>query len=556
MSILVIVLNILGLISVTIVFIFSCLGFGKLFLKIINENILKYELGYIGIIGIFNKILLVYITSIFTNHGYIHNIVLLAVGLLSFFLIDKINFKIFKKVFIIILFTFSFFLISKTHDDFGYYHLPFALNLVENKIQFGLGNLNLAFRHHSSILFLNSVTYYPYFNNYLFNLPNYVLLIFINLILINEILINKNKLLLLLFSIFFFILINIKFTRLSEYGTDIIGQFISIVFFLHFIKIYYYKDIQNKNIVLLIILFLIIISIKSYFIPYVVVIIYLMFLMKKNFLNIYKKISYNLYFFSILFILLNYFLSFISTGCLVYPIQITCVGESYDWSLSLNEIERMNIWLELWSKSGAGPGYQEVDKNFYISNFNWLQNWFNNYFFTKVTDYILINTIIILVVFIIFKSQIKFFRFDQKKIAILIPIIFIFILWFIKHPALRYGGYLPLSLMLFFLFSLIFKENEINHKNYKKKINVIILFVVIIFNIKNLIRLNDEYKTDNEYKFENFPFYFIKEKKFESRLIEGKNYSKTEGFCWSIEPLCSGSFPKIRKNSFFIFIQR
>ena len=71
----------------------------------------------------------------------------------------SINPKYLKLLLLFIIVTFSFFLISKTHDDFPYYHLPFSLNLSENKIQFGLGNLNLAFRHHSSILFLNSLKY-------------------------------------------------------------------------------------------------------------------------------------------------------------------------------------------------------------------------------------------------------------------------------------------------------------------------------------------------------------------------------------------------------------
>ena len=44
--------------------------------------------------------------------------------------------------------------LAKSHDDFGYYHLPNALHFSQNKIEFGLGNLNHGFKHHSSIFYL------------------------------------------------------------------------------------------------------------------------------------------------------------------------------------------------------------------------------------------------------------------------------------------------------------------------------------------------------------------------------------------------------------------
>ena len=63
----------------------------------------------------------------------------------------------------------------------------------------------------------------------------------------------------------------------------------------------------------------------------------------------------------------------------------------------------MRIWYELWSKAGATPNYVVQDKVTYIENFNWLGNWFKNYFFNKVSDY-LIAIIFIYLIFIFYSK--------------------------------------------------------------------------------------------------------------------------------------------------------
>ena len=63
--------------------------------------------------------------------------------------------------------------ISKTNEDFPYYHLPMSLQLVENKLQFGLGNINIAYNHFSSLFHINSLFYLPVTKEYLFNLTNF-----------------------------------------------------------------------------------------------------------------------------------------------------------------------------------------------------------------------------------------------------------------------------------------------------------------------------------------------------------------------------------------------
>ena len=71
--------------------------------------------------------------------------------------------------------------------------------------------------------------------------------------------------LIFLFSLIFFLVINTKFTRLSEYGTDLGGQILLTIIFLNLISNILNKENIEKiyfNLILLLIIF----SFKVYFI--------------------------------------------------------------------------------------------------------------------------------------------------------------------------------------------------------------------------------------------------------------------------------------------------
>ena len=77
-----------------------------------------------------------------------------------------------------------------------------------------------------------------------------------------------------------------------------------------------------------------------------------------------------------------------NTGCLLYPLSFTCL-DNLEWSLTSKEAIRMNNWYEAWSKAGASPTYRIENLDIYIQKFNWLGNWIDNYFFNKVSDFVL-----------------------------------------------------------------------------------------------------------------------------------------------------------------------
>ena len=85
--------------------------------------------------------------------------------------------------------------------------------------------------------------------------------------------------------------------------------------------------------------------------------------------------------------------------------MFTCF-ENLSWSIEKDLIYEVKIWFELWSKGGANPNFIVDDRLEYISGFNWLPNWIDNYFFNKVLDF---------VAGLLFLSLIIFFTFFQKK---------------------------------------------------------------------------------------------------------------------------------------------
>ena len=148
------------------------------------------------------------------------------------------------------------------------------------------------------------------------------------------------------------------------------------------------------------------------------------------------------------------FVYFINTGCLVYPAKFTCF-ENLSWSLTLAEVDKMNLHYENWSKAGHTPTSKVENPVDHVKFFNWLPNWFKIYFFTKVSDLIfgIIFTIIVLITFFYKKNKISLKK-DMKNNYLIIMMFFIFLIeWFYNHPALRYGGYCLIAILFFPFFN-------------------------------------------------------------------------------------------------------
>lgn len=484
--------------------IFSTLGYGYFFLinflKLNGKSqVAEINIGFVGLSGLFFLILISYFTNFFFPHNKIFNSLLLLIGLIYFFFIKK-NF--FKKDFLYLILIFFILSIAifvyKNHDDFSYYHFPFAYSLTQNKIIFGMGNLGHGWRTPSSLFYLHSLFYLPFIEYYLFHIGPILVLGFSNIILLKKIFtFDRKKQFNFIYYLNFltFIFVNIFFYRLSEHGADLSGQILSFILFIKIFEIInnFESKIKNKseNLKQILLLLLLIITFKTYFILYSIFIIFLfLFFLKKTFFwnvvfNI-KIVTVSLL--TIIFLIIS---NLSSSGCFIYPIDFLCI-ENLSWALNKNEVISANNWYELWSKAGASPNYRVENPDVYISGINWISNWIKEYFFNKVSDTLLG----IITIGIIFFSA--FYNFKKKSInrsnykSVYLIIIILFLVWFFKHPALRYGGYHLVVFIIFIPLS-IYMQNFKN--NYSSKIKTTILLIIItslIFYGRNIKRINFE----------------------------------------------------------------
>ena len=559
-------MNLLIFITSFFILLISIIGYGIFFQKLcfndLNKNIFEKKI-YVGFYGLITLTFISLFSSLFFPHSFLHNIILHFLGVLFFIFFKSKK----KKNYIIIISTisvalFSILLISKTHDDFSYYHLPFTKYLTEHKIIFGMSNLGHGYKLLSSIFFLNSTLYLPFIEYFSFHFSSFLFLVFFNFFILIE-LFKKNlhdviKFLYLLALLFF----NLSFNRLAEFGTDKAGQLLIVLLIIKIIEnIFYKKRISTDDIVILLPLFGLCISLKTYFLPYFLIFFILILISNKKFDLIKNLLITKSFLMTFIFLLIYFFHHFVSTGCIVSPLDYTCFGDVLSWADGSARYKDLAIWLEQWAKAGAGPGFRVTDHLYYIENFNWLTRWFKIYFLGKVFDQLLILLFVLGVVTILFKRLNLInnkTQINKKILLFYLLILIIFFIWFSKHPQLRYGGYAIGFLTLSLPIS-IFLQKFSNKNFFRSKLKVVIIAIILIVNIKNIDRIKDEFVRTDLYKFENFPFYSIPVKKYISeKTLSGLTLYRTEGHCWNVPSPCFGSLTKeiiIKKKNDYYFIQ-
>ena len=531
----------------------SILGFGFFF----QRHVLKNEvinLGFIGLYGFFFLTIYSYFSHYFTSHNLTHNLIVFLVGI--FFFIRNLKKIPSKNLFLIILICLILFfglLIFKTHDDFPYYHFPYTYYLINYSTLFGVGQFNHGFRTPSSIFYLNSLYYLPFIKYFTFYIPTVLFMGFSNYVLLDDIknfIKRKNFNYIFYFSLFFFIFINIFFYRFQEHGTDRSAQIIIGLLFIQIFKfIEFDKNFEVSTNHILIFLGLII-SLKSFYILYLTLIFPIVWILHKEkkiniFFNLFKNKLFYYFLFLILLILSIYI---INTGCLIYPIPFTCF-ENFDWSIGVQQTKEMNQHYQLWSKAGKTPNFQVPDYALYLEDFNWVSNWVNLYFFNKVSDFILGLTILIGIIYLMFRNNIKKNQIKRNNtILIYLTVIILFVEWFLNHPALRYGGYILITLLLILPISLKLEKFNNSYNNIFKKTVILVLITVIIFFARNSIRIKKEI---DEYGYKPFKISFYKvEESFFRVDNEFKNLINNYNNCLIDISNCDlEQFKKVKKNN-------
>ena len=529
-------------------FLFSSIGYGIQFSNLINKNLVNLNLGWYGIIGFFLISFISLLTSFFVSHNFLHNFILHIIGLIFFCstLLKNKNYYEYKILIYLSLLLMIAAFVYKNHDDFSYYHLTYALNLSENSFIVGTGNFSHGFRTFSSLFYYHSTLFFPFIDYHLFHIGPFYILVFFNFIIIKKLrdnLKSNNHDITFYFSLLSLIFVNVVFYRIGEHGTDRSSQILLILLFLLFLQILSIKKDNQILTALSLMAILVALSASMKAIYYLYFVLPLIILFRKKLL--YQLIEKKNFIFLLIIFLsigLNLVTYYLNTGCFLYPAEKTCLLET-EWSIPKSEVKRMSIHYEWWAKAGGSPGYaHELEKHEYIKNFVWLENWIERHFFNKVSD-TLIGTVFLCFLVIIsfyYSSKKKFKKIKNNNKLIYFLILFFLIEWFLNHPSMRYGGYVLIGLPLLIFSSSIIIKFKISKK---KVFNLTVFFVILsilIFNLRNVIRINKEIDVYG-YKPLVSPFFYIE---YVDSIITAEDkdlkiFSPIKNSCWGSKTPCS-----------------
>lgn len=542
-------LNLVFFFFITFVSLCSFIGYGILtndflFKEKYNKNIFNYF--FISLIFLIPFSIVYYLIL-----GYYQIINLLIIFFGFYLYIKKIKFAETKILFSLTFIFFTALLISKSHEDFTVYHFQHIFELGDKSIKLGLANLDTRYFYASAYAYVQSLFNLPYFNYNLVNVPSYLILLSIIGYLYKEIQFERN----IFINIFFLLLIIFKFKRFSEFGYDYISQFILIYLFLEFI---YGNKVRNliSNIKLILIYFssLLIKITNVYFIP-ILLLNFIYFRKKelKKFLNLKSLI------FPITFLILSFTTnSFLKTGCFNYLIKETCLSKTKNiWVFNYEEIESSKKLSKNWSRGF----YHQLKNNYseqeYNKNFKWIENWFYGHFSIKIVPFILLSVFIFMITKIFIFKKDNYSR-KNNEILIFTASSFSLIIWLINFAQYRFG-FAVISIFTFMLLQIIF---NINNKINKKIFFSFLLIGLTYFNSSNLFRISSEFKREDMYKYDNFPWFARPEtlQKVESykdfkytRSFEGTTFWRT---CFNAKLICVNHDQKvnINKNRRIIYI--
>ncbi len=232
---------------VSIIFFFCILsGYGSLISgRNVNNFFEEIFLGFL-----FISLITTFIHFFFKIDSTISNIIFL-IGFIFF--LKKKNFLKIQKInkfyyyFFLIIFLLPMFVSQKYHEDFGYYHLPYSLAFLADKIVFGFANIDRPYVYNSIWLNINPIFFLKN-NNFNFQtLPSFLLFLNFVLFSVNKI-VEKKQIKLsdyyLTIIVFYFLL---KFTRISEFGVDLPSTIFSVLSIFYFIKFYETNENLEKK---------------------------------------------------------------------------------------------------------------------------------------------------------------------------------------------------------------------------------------------------------------------------------------------------------------------
>jgi len=497
------------------------------------DNRSFYSLSLTSIIGLIFLSFISLTLNFFIPLSYTVNTIIFIAIILLFLIFIKFFLKkseirfLFKYILFCTIGTFSLLIFSKVYTpDAGLYHLPFVNIINENKIIIGLSNIHQRFGHTSIMQYLSAIHFNNVFglNGILIPLSSigiYSIIFFLDQIKnIEKISISK------IFSILIIFYICWKMNRYSEYGNDAPAHFIYFIIiqlYLNFLE--KSSKIDETNFFTLSFL-----SLFAFLNKTTLVLSILIPMICLNHINLKNLINFK-YLFLIIFFFSWIFKNILITGCLIYPIPITCLDLLWTNLDKVSNVYDVSIGTEAWSKDWVNQKGVVLNYENFLKNFYWLKFWLNNHFQKILT--IIMPYILIIIFFIIFLKFFKKKKIEVKKInlKIYIPIFLIITLsvfiWFIKFPVYRFGySYIVSFFALSFSIYIYYIHKNNYFFNLKKICRGIICIAIIVLTSKQLVRISKNINS----KYESVPWPYYNYLKKEYRETNVKEFSKNGVF--------------------------
>jgi hypothetical protein len=544
-----IVLEFLLFLTSIIILSISISGYGSVLSNNIKSNFfIDIFLGYLVL-----SLVITLIHFFFNLNTYI-NILILIFGLIIF--CKNKNFRILEfiknlKLFnlIVFLLLIPMFLSQKYHEDFGYYHLPYALAFIEEKIVFGFGNISEPFLYNS--IWLNI---YPLFfinqNFDLLTLPSFLLFLGFIIFSINHIYKKKNietSDYYLVTVLFYFLL---KFTRISEFGVDLPAVIFLVLSIFYFIK--FYETIENfdkKNFFFLNLSFSIFsILIKLSAIPVIILPIYIYFTNFKSLkFIIFEKNFLIIYLLGIVFLAQQ----FVYSGCFLYPTKVSCFNISWFNPDHLNLSKKIELINKSYSTAKKIYSPQE-----YLNNFTWFSFWLKRNF-VEIIEHLVTMLLPLLIFYLFLRKKEQYNLMFQKKLFLYFFCLLSLVFWLNFSPVFRFSIHIFLTL-IFLIFSSFLISKEFSKKSF-----LIFVSIFLFFNFsKNILRINDAekifvgiQKIENQYVLNNssnneyINVYKPDIKKNKKNAWQGR-------LCWDTPFICSYEKLEIKKKNGYLIINK
>ncbi len=528
----------------------SISGYGRIANLDIKKNFfLDIFLGFILIS------LIVTVIHFFFKINLIISILIFVLGLYFFFYKKKLNAIEFTKIgninyLIIVLLLIPIFLSQKYHEDFGYYHLPYAIGFIEEKIIFGFANIDKSYVYNSIWLNLYSIFFLNDKNFNFLTLPSFLL--FLNFILfsLHQLTLKNDKLIsdyFLLISLFYFIL---KFTRISEFGVDLPAAIFSILAIYYFLKFSEVNLATYKREYFFLVVFFSIFSIliKLSTVPIILLPIFL-------YIKYFKDMKFYIFKYKFTFVyilIITFFIQqFIYTGCLFFPSNTTCFSVSW---FSEDNISISNQ-LELINKSYS-EAKDTLTPNEFLKNFNWFNYWFKRNF-NEILEHLLTMTLPVLIFIFFQKKKINNKFIFNDKLGLYLFLILGLIFWLNFSPVYRFAIYLFLTLIYVLLIGSLIS------RYFSKKIFIFFVMIFIFFSFsKNIVRLTKVeniflgiLNIENQYILDNTNTDQIR-KIFRPDIKKNSANGWQGRLCWNIPFICSYNSLEVRKKYGYLIINK